>query len=82
MTSKVSLFLAVVSVVAVVAVTGFFQAHVISVTQRIIHVARGVFFIQSSFNQSKSEISRDHFEFFSHSIVINLFQQGEAQEKA
>ena len=36
----------------------------------------------SRFSQSKSETSRGHFEFFSQSILINLCQHGEAQEKA
>ena len=56
-----------------------------SVSLKEWHAARGVdvvSFIQSRFNQSKSDISRDHFEFFSQSIVINLCQHGEAQEKA
>ena len=61
------------------------QAHVFSVTQRITCCTwcrRAVFFIQSRFSQSKSEISRDHFECFSQSIGINLWLHGEAQEEA
>ena len=68
---------AVLSIVAVVVVTGFFHIHVITVTQRITCCTwyrRGVFFIQSRFNQSKSEISRDLFEFFSQSIVSNRYR--------
>ena len=52
-------------------------SYVITVTQRITCYTwyrRGVFFIQSRFNQSKTEISRDLFEYFTQSIVSNRYQ--------
>ena len=72
-----------------VAVTGFFQAHVISVTQRITCCTwcrRGVDVVSSSFSPdsiSRNQRSREiTLIFFSQLIVFNLSQHGEAQEKA